>query len=385
MSFLHGVETIRLQNGPVPVNEVKSAVIGLIGSSAQGEPGVMRIIRSREDALEVFNTVGSLDSAFDAIFDHTQVTVITISAGANPSTGDVIGHIPTFLNAFAEFGFFPKILIAPGFSQDKGVAAELISTAAQCRGVALVDCPAGLTPEQAVTHKQTFGQGQAVVCYPQVQIADKDGNPTLDWLSGRLAGVIAKSDQTTGFHASPSNQVISGIIGAERVLSYMPSNKDTELNYVNEMGLVSILNFAGSGYRSFGNRTAAWPFETSPTTFIAWQRTLDIIDESLEYFTLQFLDQPMFSRPEDAATGLLNRVQESVNDYLRALIARGALVSGHCEVRLADNPTAELAAGKLTYTKYLTPPPVAEKITYRTVVDVAALQTVFSALVGASS
>ena len=32
-SFLHGIETIEISTGPVPITVVKSAVIGLVGSA----------------------------------------------------------------------------------------------------------------------------------------------------------------------------------------------------------------------------------------------------------------------------------------------------------------------------------------------------------------
>lgn len=388
MGFLHGVETFEVQEGPVPVNEVKSAVVALVGTSPQGEPGEMYVIRKREDAEAAFSvdgdwSNGTLKNAFDAIFDHVNVTVLAINAGSNATVGDVIEAIPNFEAALSRFGFFGKIFIAPGFSHELGVAAELVATAEKCRGVALLDTPEGLTPEQAVTFKNNFGQGNAIVCYPKVKVFDTVTEmEKLDWLSGRMAGLMASVDKDEGYHVSPSNHVLQGIVGAERILDYIPNNEDTELNYVNSQGIVSVLYFLGSGYRLFGNRTCAFPFQSDPLTFIPWRRTASVIEESIEHFTLQFLDKPMFTRPADAKFGLLSRVEESVNDFIRALMSRGALVDGRCYVRLDDNPTGELAKGHLTYTYEITPPPPAERITYRAVINIKALGDVFAQIVG---
>lgn len=393
MGFLHGVETIELTTGPVPVLEVKSAIIGLIGTAPQGEPGVLHIVRTLAEATARFGlTEGTLGNACRAIFDHVNVTVVAINAydpAEHPggvgdvNAADVIALIPSFSDAFAQFGFFPKILIAPGWSYQAGVGAALVSAAAKCRGVALIDVPGGQTPEQAVAFKGTFGQGNAIVCYPRVRIFDLQAEAeALDWLSGRAAGLMAQVDKEEGYHVSPSNHVLQGVIGVERLLSYVPSDEDSELNYVNSQGLTSILYWNGSGYRLFGNRTAAFPASSAPLTFIPWRRVASIIEESIEYYSVQWLDKPMFTRPEDARFGLLDRVQESVNDFIRAKMAEGVLVSGKCYIRLDDNPTSELAAGHLTYTYEITPPPPAERITHRAVIDSAALGTVFAQLVG---
>jgi len=396
MGFLHGVETFELQEGPIQVTEVKSAVIGLVGTAAQGEPGEMHICRSRDDVTEIFGASAvdyTLYRAFDAIFDHANTTVVAINVydPEEHTTGveeviaaDIIAAIPTFESALSRFGFFPKILVAPGWSHETGVGAELISTAGKCRAVALIDSVEGATPEEAVTAKGDFGDNRAIFCYPKIKIYDVDAEAEVtDWLSGRMAGLIAQVDKEKGYWHSPSNHVLQGVTGVERLLTYIPNNEDTELNYVNSQGIVSVLNFLGSGYRLWGNRTCAYPFETSPVdSFICWRRTADIIEESVEYFTLQFLDQPMFSRPENAAREMLVRVQESVQGFLDGLMGKGALVYGKIYLRLADNPVTELAGGHITYTYDFTPPVPAERVTYKAVANVNPLKDAFAAIIG---
>ena len=48
-SFLHGVETIEIDKGPRPVQLVKSAVIGLIGTAVAGAVNEPIIITSEKD------------------------------------------------------------------------------------------------------------------------------------------------------------------------------------------------------------------------------------------------------------------------------------------------------------------------------------------------
>jgi phage tail sheath protein FI len=227
-----------------------------------------------------------------------------------------------------------------------------------------------------------------VTC-PKVEIADTNGNVTLDWLSSRLAGLIAQVDKNqtdysgqTGYWCSPSNYVLAGVIGVETIFPYNPKDTDSALNYMNSQGLVSVLNVNGSGYRSWGNHSTGFPASADPLTFITWRRTMDIIEESIQFFTLQFLDQPMFTRPGELATTLIGQVELSVNDFIRSKIGT-ALVAGRCYLSLDDNPVSALANGHITYRIEATPPAPMERVTHQFVVDVNGLKTVFAQLVGA--
>ena len=48
--------------------------------------------------------------------------------------------------AYSQFGYFPKILIAPSFSERQAVQAQLDATATKIRAVALVDTLGGASP-----------------------------------------------------------------------------------------------------------------------------------------------------------------------------------------------------------------------------------------------
>src|SRR5579862_2038402 len=82
---------------------------------------------------------------------------------ADPSKvadADIIGAITSgvytgmqaFQTTYGTMGFFPKILIAPGYSQDASVAAALDATAKKIRAVALVDSPPGTSAAAAITN-----------------------------------------------------------------------------------------------------------------------------------------------------------------------------------------------------------------------------------------
>lgn len=139
--------------------------------------------------------------------------------------------------------------------------------------------------------------------------------------SQRLAGVIAAKDVEKGYHWSPSNTEIQGIVGVERQLTSMINDPTSEVNALNECGVVTVFNSYGSGFRTWGNRSAAYPSSTNPTNFINVRRTADIIHESVEYSMLQFMDYPIDN-------GLIDSICETVNQFIRTLIGRGALIDG---------------------------------------------------------
>jgi uncharacterized protein len=80
-NYLHGVETIEVERGPRPIRLVKSAVIGLIGTSPIGPINVPTLCLSEIDGgafgpgLPGF----TIPQALDAIYDHGAGTVIVIN------------------------------------------------------------------------------------------------------------------------------------------------------------------------------------------------------------------------------------------------------------------------------------------------------------------
>jgi len=89
------------------------------------------------------------------------------------------------------------------------------------------------------------------------------------------------------------------------------------------------------------------------------RRTKDIVDESIRYSSLQFVDRPI--------TGaLINAVVESVNQFLRKMEGDGALLGGECWYDEARNPPKNLEMGNVVFNYKLTIPPPFERGTFDT-------------------
>ncbi|EIC1588579.1 phage tail sheath subtilisin-like domain-containing protein [Escherichia coli] len=458
-NYLHGVETIEVENGARPVKTVKSAVIGLIGTAPMGDVNTLVQCLSEKDAAAFGSqlTGFTIPQALDAIYDHGAGTVLVINVLdpavhktavadedvtfdkatgkaqlANPvvaqlvlkpdsdgqpyvegqdysldaQTGvitnlgksiaadatvkasynyadptkvtpaDIIGAVNAAGNrtgmkllndSFNLFGYFAKILIAPVFCTQNSVSVELIAMAEKLGAVTYIDAPIGTTFAQALAGRGPEGtinfntsSDRVRLCYPHVKVYDAATNSErLEPLSQRAAGLRAKVDLDKGYWWSSSNQEILGITGVERQLSAMIDDPQSEVNLLNEQGITTVFSSYGSGLRLWGNRMAAWPTVTHMRNFENVRRTGDVINESLRYFSQQYIDMPITQALIDALT-------ESVNAYGRKLIGDGALLGFSCWFDPARNEETELAAGHLLLSYKYTPPPPLERLTFVT-------------------
>jgi phage tail sheath protein FI len=469
MAFLHGIETIELSTGPVPVTIVKSGVIGLIGIAPKGTPQSLIQVNSANDAAQFgepvpgFNIPQALKAIFAQgvasvlvvnVFDltdssmFTQVTseshsivngacklsfypldnpVITksddsatsyvkgtdytldsygnfkiISAAItdvslkftykklNPSgitSGVIVGSynggtgVRTGLQLFDiaknTYGYNAKILIAPTYSALTGVSAELLSKATNYRAIALLDAAYGTSVSTAISNRGvgaatnfSTGSKRAFLLYPFLKKYDiaTDSNQDFPY-SAFMAGIMAATDNAQGYWYSPSNKEIAGIVGCERNISSGANDINSDANQLNAAGITTIFNTFGSGLRTFGNRSAAFPTVTAPDNFISVRRTADVVEESLEDAALQFLDLPITQT-------LIDAIRETGNAFMRTLIQRGALLVGsRVEWNKANNPDEEIAAGHLTFDLIFMAPTPAERITFQSFLDISLLST----------
>jgi len=302
---------------------------------------------------------------------------------ADPSkvtAADVIGQVnnagkrtgmQALLDTYNAMGFFAKILIAPGFCTLNSVASELIVLAGKLRGVTLLDAPIGTTYDQVISGRGPTGNinfntssGRAVLCYPHLKVYDTaTDSERLEPYSQRLAGVMCAKDTEKGYWWSPSNTEIKGIVGVERELSAMINDPQSEVNLLNEVGITTLFNTFGTGIRTWGNRSAAWPSVTHPKNFINVRRTADILHESVEYSMLQFIDMPINN-------ALIDSITESVNAFIRVMVGRGALLDGKCTYDRNKNPPTEIALGHLVFDIDFMPPTPAERMTFESFINI---------------
>jgi len=307
-------------------------------------------------------------------------------------TGGVYTGLQAFQTTYGTMGFFPKILVAPGYSQDASVGTALDAMASKIRAIALVDSPPATSATTAITNRGAVGNGfstssnRTVLCYPQESFLDTGIVPTGVTLNSSglpltsqfnanavapysqwVAGAIAAKDLAQGYWWSPSNTPVDGMLGPDVQLYASILDASSDTNNLNAAGIVTVFNAFGTGLRVWGNRSAAYPTSTAPDNFISVRRTMDVIEESLELAMLQFIDQPI-------SNALIDAILASANSFIRSLIQRGALVAGAASFDPAENPAAQIAAGQLVFDIDVMPPPPAERITFEAFIDVTLLQ-----------
>lgn len=297
--------------------------------------------------------------------DPSKVTPADI-VGAVNIAGQRSG-LKAFEDSYNTLGFFAKIFIAPGFSQLNSVSVDLIAAAIKVGGVTYIDAPIGTTVQQCIAGRGPAGainfntsSDRVRLCYPHVKVLDTATSlERLEPLSIRAAALRAKIDNDKGYWWSSSNQELIGVIGLERPLTARVDDASSEVNLLNENGITTVFNSFGTGLRLWGNRTAAWPTVTEMRNFENVRRTKDIIDESIRYSSLQFVDMPI-------TDSLIDSITESVNLLIRKLIGDEALIGGECWYDQARNPQTELQLGHALFSYKMTVPLPLERGTFET-------------------
>ncbi|HVB82179.1 MAG TPA: phage tail sheath subtilisin-like domain-containing protein [Candidatus Binataceae bacterium] len=329
----------------------------------------------------------TLGEALSVSFSYADPSKVQDSDIVGSVTGTMYTGIQALRTTYGTMGFFSKILIAPGYSQDPATASALLSTAETVRAVALIDSPPSISPATAIANRGVAGNvfdtssDRALLCYPQEQFSDLGLVPTGVTLNSAgtpvqnaanatavgpysqwVAGTIAAKDLSQGYWWSPSNTQMTGPLGPDVTLYASVLDAASDVNNLNAQGIVTVFNAFGTGLRVWGNRSAAYPTVTTPNNFISVRRTMDVIEESVELAMLQFIDQPI-------SNALISAILASVNAFIRGLIGRGALVAGSASYNPAENPPSQVAAGQLVFDIDVMPPPPAERLTFNVYID----------------
>jgi phage tail sheath protein FI len=326
----------------------------------------------------IITTIGStlIDGVSVNINYNKLVSPLPISAAmligeVNGTTGARSG-MKCFDLCYNLFGFNPKIFLCPYYSPLSGVVAALATYRDKYNGFMIIDAPEATTPANAIAGRGPSGainfntsSKRDVLLYPMLKAYDAATNadenrPFSMFFAGLWSAVIAKE----GMHVSPSNHQLNGITGVERNISASIDDPNSETNLLNGAGITTIFNTYGSGMRAWGNRSAAYPASTSTRdVFMAVQMTASVIDESIRYAMLQFLDKP-------ADQAWIDSVVETVNQFLRTLVGRGSLIDGLCWFDLAKNSTVEMAAGHFTFSYSFASPTPGERMTFESFYDI---------------
>ena len=293
--------------------------------------------------------------------DDTLVTATNVVGGVDANT-DAYSGISALLGARSALGVTPKILSAPGYNVS-AVADALISVADRLRAVALIEGPS-TTDSDAQSYRGNFGSRRAYLVDPDV-LVEEGGAQVSAPNSAYVAGVIARSDAERGFWWSPSNREIRGIVGTARPIDFALGDPNARANLLNENEIATIIR--EKGYRLWGNRTCS---AAPKWAFLSVVRTADILNDSL-------LRSHLWAVDRNISRTYFDDVAEGVNAYISELVGRGALLGGRCYPSPNLNTASSLADGRVYFDIAFTPPPPAERVTFRSRLTNDYLETIF--------
>jgi len=374
-AFLHGVEIIEDQSGARPIRAVRSSIIGVVGTAPNADslkfplntPVLVAGSRTEAAGLDTVGTgLGTLPAIADDIFDQAGALVvfIRVAEGALPATtkANVIGGvdvggfrtgIQAFLDSQTKTGFVPRILIAPGWTNDLAVVGEMIAIADKLRGIIIAD-GSNTTDADAIAYRGNFGSRRVYVVDPNAEVFDViSASHVIRPASGRVAGLIARSDAERGYWHSPSNQQINGITGLARDIDFNFGDATCRANVLNENEVATIIR--QDGFRLWGNRTCS---ADPKWAFLSVVRTNDMINEAM-------LQAHLWAVDRNITKTYVEDVLEGINAYLRSLVARDVILGGKAWVDPALNTAANITQGNVTFDYDFTPPYPGERITMR--------------------
>lgn len=289
------------------------------------------------------------------------------------TAGSAPTGIETLALANAKYGFDAKILIAPTHLGLTGVCEALLVAANKYRAVTIFDAPTATSYATAIAGRGSSGtingwktgDKRAILAWPNWKVVNAGTGVTeVRPASQYLAGVICAVDTNEGYWNSPSNHQVLGVVEPEVLVTFALNDQNCQANLLNAAGITTAIN--AGGFRTWGNRSAAYPTSTAPEQFIPVLRTSDTIDVSVELAMLQYIDKPLNQ-------ALLDAVRATVNGFLNTLAGRGAIIDGKCLYIPAKNPALELAAGHVVFDIDYMPPVPGERITFDRFINIAYL------------
>jgi phage tail sheath protein FI len=261
-------------------------------------------------------------------------------------------------------GIVPDLICAPGFSQVSSVAAVMATKATAINGSfpakALIDIDSsasGCTEYSKVAAWKTsknLVDITEILCWPMCTLGGRKFH-----MSTQLAGLMAFVDAGNAGcpYESPSNKgfKIDGLCIEDGT---PVTQTKAQADALNNIGVVTALNFLASGWVAWGNYTACYPTNTDiKDFFIPVSRMFDWVSSSLIQSCWSKLDKPMNRR-------LIDAVMDSANIWLNGLVGAGYLLGARVEFVDAENPVSDLMSGIVRLHVYMTPPSPAQEISF---------------------
>jgi phage tail sheath protein FI len=303
-------------------------------------------------------------------FDKAKVQAADV-IGSN--TAGVRTGVSLLEVAFSRLKITPKILIAPTYVEQQTVADAMLIQAEKLRARVVIDAPQATTVAGAIEARaadSTYvnfntGNKRAIGTFPYVykpNPADTDIDGVPMPYSAYFAGMWANSLNINGLKQSPSNIQMTGFKKLVTEVSCNIGDKTSDASLLSAAGINTVNT--GSGIRSWGNRSLAFPISSDINTFMSVLLTKDVVDESIQMASLEFQDKPL-----DLA--LIDTIVSSCNAFFNTLIRSKDLIDGEAFYDVTKNTPAQLATGYFIISTRFLPPTAAEHMVVESFIDIS--------------
>lgn len=368
--MIHGLTIKESATGPRALSAVSMAVIGLVATATSSGDATAQakldaafplnkpvLIAGNVDAMAgQAGDGGTLAAALTAIGDQASpiVIVVRVEEGADQAATDanVIGAtdgndytgLQALLAAPTAVGVKPQIIGAPGLDSQP-VVEEMVSLAKKLRGFVYAGCKGadGFTPAadeaEAILYRDSFAHRELMLIWPDTS---KGGGDNI----ARALGLRASIDESIGWHKTLSNVPLVGVTGLEHDVAFDLTDPSTAAGVLNAAPVTTMIR--QTGFRFWGNRTAADVMAQPEFAFESAVRTSHALQAEIEQIVAPFLDQPM-------TIGLIKDILETGNARFRQLAVEGRIIGAQMFFDQDTNSAQELAAGRPHFRIQFTP------------------------------
>lgn len=372
-SYHHGVRVLEVDDGTRPIRTVETSIVGFVATAEDADATTFPLNRpvlltNVLGALGKAGDQGTLAKTLSAISAQTSpaTVVVRVAEGATAAetTSNVIGGVDangqyTGLNALLAAQSSgprvkPRILGAPGL-ETEAVAVQLASIAQKLRGFAYASCLSCDTKEDAAAYRETFGQRELMLIWPEFMGWDTATNAdAIISASATALGLRAKIDNDIGWHKTLSNVVVNGVTGISKDVWWDLQDPNTDAGYLNAKDITTLIE--KTGYRFWGSRTCAGPQSLYP--FENYTRTAQIIADTMAEAHMWAVDAPLHPT-------LVKDIIEGINSKFRTWKNLGYIIDGSAWFDPEPNTKEVLKSGQFYIDYDYTPVPPAENIVFR--------------------
>lgn len=369
-TYNHGARRIIDDSGPRPVVALDSATIGIVGTAPGADEDVFPLdtpvaILGDEEMAAKLGATGTLLEAISLIYAQVlcRVVVIRVAEGVDDAATqtNIIGGVQVdgsrkglaaLRHARSLTGLWPRILLAPGFTQHQAVLSAMVPLADALRGWIFPDGP-NTTTAAAMAYRALFSSRRIVGPFdPWLVARATDGSEKVVPSSPVAAGLAVKRHYEKGFWWSASNQVANGVIGTARPIDFTMGDPSCEQNTLNEHQVNTWV--MDGGVRLWGDDTCS---DDTMWRFFSVVAADDIIGDSLVESYKRLVDAGI-------TRNFFDEWAEQTRAFLRDLQNQGALIGFRVWVDGDLNSPTNLAQGKaFLHYDYRSPTPARDVIT----------------------